>query len=130
MFVFKEDTFQRNPSNPCPDNEFNSDVIDFIKEIRKFYPELEHWSNTGVLFAWEGYLQDVYAVGWTELVRRERTAFSHTATYRSYDHALILVEQGHTTLKFGILESKSRGKTTIAKTTRLARIIEHEALLF
>lgn len=40
MFVFKEDTFQRNPSNPCPDNEFNSDVIDFIKEIRKFYPEL------------------------------------------------------------------------------------------
>lgn len=41
---------------------------------------------------------------------RERTAFSHTATYRSYDHALILVEQGHTTLKFGILESKSRGK--------------------
>lgn len=48
MFVFKEDTFQRNPSNPCPDNEFNCDVIDFIKEIRKFYPELEHWSNTGV----------------------------------------------------------------------------------
>ncbi|EKH6498034.1 hypothetical protein ACU7RR_004214 [Providencia stuartii] len=75
MFVFKEDTFQRNPSNPCPDNEFNSDVIDFIKEIRKFYPELEHWSNTGVLFAWEGYLQDVYAVGWTELVRKRENGF-------------------------------------------------------
>ncbi|WP_265524305.1 hypothetical protein [Providencia rustigianii] len=75
MFVFNEETFQRNTSNPCPNDELNSDVIDFIKEIRRFYPELEHWSNTGVLFAWEAYLQDIYAVGWTELVRKRENGF-------------------------------------------------------
>ncbi|WP_426575557.1 hypothetical protein ACP179_01550 (plasmid) [Xenorhabdus stockiae] len=75
MFIFDENTFQIEPEFPCPDNEFNSEYIEFIIKIRRHYPELAHWSNAGMYFAWGAYSQDIYAISWVDWVTERDNGF-------------------------------------------------------
>lgn len=72
MFIFEERTFL---TGEVSDEELNDEDIEFIKGMRGDYPELSHWSNAGVYFAFGAYSQDIYAVGWLYGVKSRENGF-------------------------------------------------------
>lgn len=72
MFYFDESFFL---TGAISDSELNGDDIEFIKNVRPFYPELAHWSNAGVYIAWGAYSSDIYATGWADWIRTKDNGF-------------------------------------------------------
>jgi len=62
IFEFDELTFVRR--RDCPDDELHADTRAEMEIARRVYPELAHWSLTGLYFAALDFSQSVLAAGW------------------------------------------------------------------
>lgn len=61
-FEFDELTFVQR--RDCPDDELHPETRSEMTTARSVYPELAHWSLTGLYFAALDFSQSVLAAGW------------------------------------------------------------------
>ena len=71
MLIFSENTFCTEIAN----NVICNEKLSVIKDIRRFHPEIKHWNDAAIYFAWGQYSQDIYAVQWVDWVNNRELGF-------------------------------------------------------